>query len=465
MPHGQQGAVRPGGTSDGFCRLTVAGPATRADISVPATVPLAQLLPMLLQHVLPDRPPDGGAAHGGWVLARGDGTRLDPARGLAANGVREGELLFLRPADERGAAPLYDDVVEVIGAGAVTSTWDTRAARVACGVIGVLTGLGAAALLLSTGGRTAGFLGVTLAALLLLGGGALARAAGDLAAGTVTAALAAPVGAAGSSVLLTASHTGAHVLLASAVVLVVAALGAVVVGGGDGTFAALAVVGLSGLLGALVALPASGTPERAAAVVAPLALALTTAMPTLALRLARLPRPSLPRNAQDVAQVTGQSSWDETSRRIDQARRLLTGLVAGINAVVAAGIVLLALGGTWPMVLAGVLLALVALRARLFAERAQRLASMAATAAALVALLAAVIARFAGDQDVMLGIVLPTVVLLGVFVGLAAIVQGRSVTGPRGARWLDIAESVLLLAVVPLVLAVWDIYAALMDIG
>ena len=57
---------------------------------------------------------------------------------------------------------------------------------------------------------------------------------------------------------------------------------------------ALGLTALLALLGGALVLLAGATPARAAAVVAPLALALTTATPTVALRLSRIPRPPLP---------------------------------------------------------------------------------------------------------------------------------------------------------------------------
>jgi hypothetical protein len=41
---------------------------------------------------------------------------------------------------------------------------------------------------------------------------------------------------------------------------------------------------------------------------------------------------------------------------------------------------------------------------------------------------------------------------------------GERQLNPKVARSLDILETMLLLAVVPIVLAVWDVYAALLEI-
>jgi WXG100 protein secretion system (Wss), protein YukD len=102
----------------GFCRVQIAGPTTRVDLSVPTGVPLAALLPSIVSFA-----EQSGAAPQGWALSRLDGTRLDPAAALAAGGIREGDLLLLHPAHDRVGEPLYDDVVEVLGAGADGSAW------------------------------------------------------------------------------------------------------------------------------------------------------------------------------------------------------------------------------------------------------------------------------------------------------------------------------------------------------
>src|SRR5215468_5296116 len=101
----------PGGLS--LARLTVATPQRRLDIALPEHVRIAELLPYLLRHA-GEGSADEGEQHGGWALRQATGTLLDSTRPLAAQGVRDGELLHLVPRRADWPELAYDDVVEVI---------------------------------------------------------------------------------------------------------------------------------------------------------------------------------------------------------------------------------------------------------------------------------------------------------------------------------------------------------------
>ena len=334
--------IGSGQTGAGFCRIQIAAPTTRVDLAVPTAVPLAALLPGIVSFAEQDwaAQQDGAAPHG-WALSRLDGARLDPAAGLAVAGVREGELLLLHPAHETVGEPLYDDVVEVLGKGSADTGWSARDTRVAGAVLGTLAVLGAVWSAVTVGSPLAGILLGVLTLLLLGGGAALAHAAGDVPAGTLLGALAAVTGAAFGVVLLGPPVGAAHVVVAAAVVVLVAATGPALVDGGDAVFLGLGLTALLALLGGALVLLTGATPARAAAVAAPLALALTTVTPTLALRLSRIPRPPLPRTAADLADVPGQLELDRVLDRVRRARALLSGLVAGCYAAAALGVVTL----------------------------------------------------------------------------------------------------------------------------
>jgi type VII secretion integral membrane protein EccD len=448
-----------GGLGGGFCRVQIAGPTTRVDLAVPTAVPLAALLPSVVAFAEQD-----GAAPHGWALSRLDGTRLDPAAALAVAGIREGELLLLHPARDRVGEPLYDDVVEVLGEGAAEPGWSSRDTRAAAAVLGVLAVLGAVWAGVAVGTPLAGVLLGVLTLLLLGGGAALSHAAADVPAGTVLGALAAVTGAAFGVVLLGPPFGAAHVLVAAAVAVLVAATGPALVDGGDAVFVGLGLTALLALLGGGLVLLAGATPAEAAAVVAPLALALTTAAPTVALRLSRIPRPPLPRTAADLAEVPGQLDLDRVLDRVRRARALLSGLVAGCYAAATLGVAVLTSDTTtvWSAVLAAVLTILMLLRARLFRQRAQVAAPLVGVA---VILLAAIVAVTRGSADsVLLTVVLPVALVLAVVAGAFGVWGGRRPLNPRLSRALDVLETLLLLAVVPLALAVWDVYTLLLEI-
>ncbi|MCE7001599.1 type VII secretion integral membrane protein EccD [Kibdelosporangium philippinense] len=450
-------------STGGYCRIRLAGPRTRVDLAVPSGVPLAALLPTLLKHAVDEK--DEGEA-GGWTLSTIDGGALDPAASLTASGVREGDLLVLHPANDRNPPPLYDDVVEVIGENSIDSAWGTKQTRAACAVLITASVLGGLAAVAAGKGILPGILAAVACVLLLLGGGALSRALGDVPAGILGATLAIPAGAVAAASLLGGTWGAGHALLAFAVVLLVSALGPVVVGGGDAVFAAFTMIGVFGCLGSLIVVLDAGSPAAAAAVVAPLALAMTTLMPVLALRISRFPRPQLPRTVDDLANTPGQVEFDTVLQRVRRARLMLSGLVAGCHATIAVGIAILAAAGdAWAWSLAGVLFLLMLLRARLFREIPQVASPILAAVLALPAGAGVAVAQAAGNNTMLLGVVLPILLVGAAIATLVGIASGRHAPNPRTSRLLDIIETTLLLTVVPLALAVWGIYRLLLDLG
>jgi type VII secretion integral membrane protein EccD len=451
----------PSGSAGGaFCRIRLAAPGTQVDLAVPSAVPLARVLPTLLRHA-----GQGESDGGGWAVSKADGARLDPSASLTQAGVREGALLVLHPASEWTPPPVYDDVVELVGDGAVPRPWSTREVRVTCGVLVTVAVLGALGALATTRGVLPGALAGAAAGLLVCIGWALSRAAGDIPAGTLAAALAAPCGALAAAELLGGDWGRGHLLLASAAVVLVAAVGPAAVGGGDGVFAALGVFGLAGALGALVAMLGDARPAQAAAVVAPLALAATTMLPTLALRTARLPRTPLPRTAEDLAGVQGQLDVGRTTEQVGQARRLLSGLLAGCQAAAAAGVLVLAADGLgWSRVLAVVVALLALLRGRLFREREQVAAAAVAATLTLVLGTVILVRQLAGDSGRLVGVVVPVLAGIALVAAVVGGITGRRPATPRLTRGLDVLETLLMLSVVPLGLAVWDVYRTLLDL-
>lgn len=449
-----------------FCRIGVAGPRGRVDLAVPFGVPLARLVGSLLRHVGETVGPDGGASHGGWVLRGGDGARLDAARSLRELGVREGDLLFLAHGTDVDRPPRYDDVVEVIGDTGGGAGWSTRHTRLVAGALAGIATLAMVLAVVAAPGALPGVLGLVTAVLMCGVGGLLSRAFGDVTAGGVTVALAAPLAAAASAKLLGPGISAGHLLLAVAVLAAVAALGSVLVGGADGVFAALLAAAVLGVVGVVPALVWHLDAVRCAAVTASLALGLVTFLPPVALGLARVPSAQLASTTEELAAITGELDFAHLRAKVERARALLAGLLAGVHAAVVVGVVvLLVAGGTWSLVLALVLTTLVLLRTRLF--RQARLACVPWVAAAVVLLVAAgtLTTRYANDAVLLLGIVAPVALLTAAAAGGVALASGRFRTDPRLSRVLDAVETVLLLATIPLVLAVWNIYAAVLDIN
>ncbi len=155
----QSGDTRAGHT----CTVSVVSPHSQVDITVPAQVPVAALVPELVELIRARRPdisaPDTPAPEGSWRIGRIGHPPLDPERTLADQAIVDGTLLHLQPTATAAPEPLFDDVIDAVATvGAAHRTqWDPRAARLVSQGIAVATALTAAAvLLLPSLGRDAG---------------------------------------------------------------------------------------------------------------------------------------------------------------------------------------------------------------------------------------------------------------------------------------------------------------------
>jgi len=92
-------------------RVTVTAGERRADLGLPGTVALAEIVPGLARTlgVL-----DAALVHAGYRLVRPDGRALDTARSLVAQGVADGEVLSLEVGALAPEPRVYDDLVEAV---------------------------------------------------------------------------------------------------------------------------------------------------------------------------------------------------------------------------------------------------------------------------------------------------------------------------------------------------------------
>lgn len=143
-----------------------------------------------------------------------------------------------------------------------------------------------------------------------------------------------------------------------------------------------------------------------------------------------------------------------------------TPLVIDCYAVTAAGILVLTadIVSTWPCVLAAILGVLLLLRARLFRRRSQVAAPLLAAAVALVAGAVAAAATWTTSAPILLGAVAPTALALAAVAGAFGVWGGHQQLNPKVARGFDLVETLLLLSLVPIILAVWDVYTTLLEL-
>lgn len=437
-------------------------PRGRFDLALPATVPLAYLVPTLLRQA-GEQLAEAGVGHGGWVVQRLGAAPLDTSGTPAALGIADGEVLHLRPARAALPTPVFDDAADAVGTtlADAAAAWTAGATRLAAiAVCGLATAAAAASALLA--GRPWGPSAVTLGALavvLLFAAALVSRAAGDAAAATALGCGAAGLAAvaAGLGILAIPGAAAGPALLAGAATgLLVCALAAVAVGEGTPEFAGGAVV-LLAVLGAGIAVPHTSAAGGAAVSLA-VAFAVTPFIPTFAYRAARLPKPFLPTTAEQLRAADSLTPSEQLAARTLRADRFVTALIGACASVtIAAGVVLgLAAGWAGP-VLAAVASALAALRLRALRGRGQRIWLLATAAGPAVAVVCGVALHSHAHASWHGAVAAGVAALVAIPIAVAA--GGPGPASPPVARALDIAEALCALAVLPVALQVLGVYA------
>ncbi|MFD7717374.1 type VII secretion integral membrane protein EccD [Streptomyces sp. NPDC059814] len=479
----------------GFCRVTVVAPDSRIDVALPHDIAVADIYPEILR--LTGRPQAAGTPTGHHLVRR-DGTVLDGALTLAAQHVLDGELLLLRPFAHSLPPAVFDDVSDAV-ASAVSRDrhlWSDDLLRGA-GLAGAVTLFVLLGFVLwsadpvhhDTHGLpavVAGAAGVLLTAF----AGVRARVYADRAAAVAAGLGALPLALlAGSGVIGPDTGQGPgrlQFLLGCVAVLIASVVLVALIPSGDAPFVATTLLATAGTLAAFVAILTETSATRTAAVCAPVGLGLVAFLPGLSARFARLPIGyAAPRSAPggygdhsglpDAGPVTPGPPVDADGIA-DRARRgheLLLGLVGGCAAVVVAAAAVLGFSdGTWGRLLALAAGLALLLRARLFRYTSQIVCLLAAGTGAVAlpvlglalnppADLLDELTRYGdrGSLDLRTMGLSAAVAAGAALLTAVALVVPRKGLSPFWGRLLDLAESALLLSLVPLCLAVLDVFA------
>ncbi len=456
----------------GLARVTISAPQRRVDVALPEQVPLAELLPEVLRHA-GEGLADDGERHGGWVLRRTDGAVLATAQALLPQGVRDGEVLHLVPARAQWPELEYDDVVEAIADGARRrgTAWSPAATRAATlAGAGVPLAVGLLAVLSVGPGHRAGWPVATVVALLLVLAATVAsRAYGDGPAGTTLGGCALPYAAAAGALAVGSGDpvgpfeplpwVGAPELLAgSGALLLASVLGLLGVAGRSRVFVAGATAGAAGGLAALggLVLDAAGT---AAVLLCVLVFALG-GLPLLAIRLGKVPLPPITLPATTPAGgpdgVRDLPDRGRVHAAVARTEEMLTGMLLGHALLAVAATAVLVTAGGWPgRLLAAVGCAVLLLRSRLFVAVRHRVPTVAAGLAGY-ALLGAVLVGHTGSGGLLM------LALGGFALALLTVATGatyaRRPVSPYVGRLADLADTALVVSVVPVACAVLDLY-------
>lgn len=455
----------------GLVRVTVAAPARRIDLALPERAPLAELLPGLLRHAGEDLA-DTGALNGGWVLRRADGTALDSARTLAAQRVRDGEVLHLTHAHTDWPELEYDDLVDAIATGSARTggAWGpkhTRATGLAIGSLAVVLALAAVA---RSGPPWSGpaWWSIGVAAILLAVALLLARAAGDTGAGAMAAAVALPFAFAGGGLVFAGNRglldLGApHLLGAGAALLLAAMVALLGVVDRAALFVGGATVGVFALVGGWLTTLDALEGYEAAALLAGVGLAFSPVLAPLSIRLSRVPMPVLPKSSADLLRDDPQPARGAVYASVLRADSLLTGMVGGLAAVVVPCQVLLITSGSEAgLILVMILTVGFLLRARLYPIVRQRVPLLVAGLSGAVCL---GLGPLMADRDELLSTAGPVLLAVGVLAALLGVVHSTREPSPYFGRYAEILEVVLVLAIVPVTCSVLGLYGYVRGLG
>ncbi|HEX6683732.1 MAG TPA: type VII secretion integral membrane protein EccD [Candidatus Limnocylindrales bacterium] len=430
-------------------RVTVAGPATRVDISLPPQATVAELLPQLAR-VAAGQPAQQGAA--GWTLGRLGAEPLDAASTVASAGIRDGEVLYLFPQDAQPLPVLFDDVAEAVADTVERDPgrWRPAFTRRAGLTVGFLAFAALAALL----GFTLPVLGMGLSVALLLVGTFLSRSDLDGTAAVTTAMAGLPgfaLAAAQVVVLPGVSWSAPHATAATAAALLYSLGAATLVADGRIWFSGAVLASGIGCVASSLTLVTGWPAMRFAVAVGALGLLCAAALPGIALRIAGVPLPRPPADASALRMDSSPSAGPELTTMTASATHTLGSLLAGLAAIeVGSALILLIASPRWSLALVVLCGLALLLRARAYIHLAQRLPLLAGGGLVLAT------AGFA---------VPPVALFAAVFVAgaacMARAVRSEIQASPYWSRLFDVVEFVVLISLVPVALLVLNVYSLL----
>ncbi|MDQ2797394.1 MAG: type VII secretion integral membrane protein EccD, partial [Actinomycetota bacterium] len=287
------------------CRLTIISSTLRVDLSVPSQISVAELLTIVVSSLGRDAA-DRGASEGGWVLQRAAEAPLDPSSSLAANQLRDGDVLHLRTRSTHLPEVAFDDVLDAVATGVLsrTSRWvgdhTMRATSTFAGVLLVFT-LGVL-LLVGPNWQPSTIASGVIAVLLILTAAAVARVyhrrVPALVAGSFAVAFASAAGLTGLGGHHQLVDFGApQVLVGVCAAALAATVLLAVIGSGFSGLVAVVTVSLLTAVATTVATASTLSGPATASITATVALALSPFLPTLSFRLSRLPLPTIVQDA------------------------------------------------------------------------------------------------------------------------------------------------------------------------
>ncbi|WP_308249987.1 type VII secretion integral membrane protein EccD [Sphaerisporangium fuscum] len=455
--------LRAPGSAIAMSKVTIVTPRKRIDLAVPSDLPLSHVLPNVLAAA-GEASEESMLPATGWVLQRVGGKALDLDASMNALGILDGEVLYLLPRPSELPEAVFDDVADTIATGIKerSGRWQSTHTRA--------TGLGAAVAFLLAGvvaltvagppWTLAAIASGVLTVLLIATGAALSRALGDAGAGAAIGYTALPY-AFLAGLFAPAKSVGMlgfgapNLLAAFAMTALASTVAGWVIAEGLPNFFGIMVAAMAGAAGAAIVMIWHASAPGVAALVVAAVLASTPLIPTLAFRLARLPLPSAPRNAEELRTDNQELDGDDVKKRAVEAERFATGLAAGV-AMVALVSELLLLGQTGWMgrSMTAVLALALMMRARVFLGVGQRVWLISVGVAGLLVF----VVGLALTSSLAALLTAPALLAMAATGAGMALYLPQQRPTPFWGRAADIVEFILIVALFPLALGVLDIY-------
>lgn len=445
-------------------RVVLVTPQRTVEMALPSMVPLADLIPVLVQRAtLPgglDQQGRQRAFNGesDWVLQRLGSGPLDEDLTVAALQIRDGETLYLRPRDGQLSPVHFDDLIDGLATGVRNrpDRWRDSLTRVLFLVVCAVTLLTCFAVLLDDAVPRRGTLATGCAVALAFGAMMCSRALADGWAAITLGVAAVPfAGLAGHTVPPAAAPDAPRLLCAAVAASLAALLVTFAVGHYRAFFLAGWMVSLALAGYALLVVCGLTGLQSAAATVAATLLA-TAAAPSLAFRLALFRLPQLPTSSTDLAEDIDPYPGAKLLSGAVVADTYLTWLLVAAGVICTAGVVVVATaGGTAPTWFVIAALGVLALRSRSLSSGWQR----AATLLPVLVGGCVLVIRLAG-RGTTTAAALSVIGLL--VLAFAALAMSRSLPGrrplPYWGRFADFSEYLFAIAMMLTLLAVFDAY-------
>ena len=463
-----------------LCRLTILAQSTQVDLALPADVPVALLIPGIVDMIRNhgntnefDEAPEQVEPEN-WVLARIGRPPLSSTLSLTEHGVRDGELLMLESLTATAPTPLYDDImynVATVDADRYRRWTPAIARLMGSAVAGVATTVGSFALLWSGAGEedVIGAVAALFAAFLfLIAGTVTSRVYGDAPSALVLCGCSLPTAFAAGVLFVPGDLSAAHLLLGTTTAGATAVLALRVSGVGLALFTGAATAAAFVAPAALVEVLTDYPTRAIGAVVAAAALIGLAFAPRISMMLAKLPLPNVPApgtsvdpSEDDPSDNQVMPSFTALAALAQRARRYLTGLVGATTAVTAGGALVAAEQGVDGIYWAGTSLALVCaavlmFRGRTYASAEQAITLIGGGAAVVVALLVGA-AVTSGQSLAVFGAAM-VIAVAALSMGILAPMHTFS---PPLRRAVELIEYACVAAVLPLVCWVGDLYSML----